>query len=318
MNFVLNRILQSMGVLLGVSFFTYMMIGLMPGDPIDLMVNANPYASAEDVARLKAIYGLDKPLIERYGLWLANIAQGDFGFSRLFADPVWVVIAPALKQSLILMGASLSLSLLIALPLGIVAAAKRNTIFDKAINLLSFSGISIPSFWFALMLISLFAVSFHILPAGGEPPRDASFFQSIAHYILPVAVLTFSTIGFYIRYIRSSMIEVLEENYIKTAKAKGLSKYRVLFVHGFRNAFVPILMVVALDFGNVFSGALITETLFSIQGMGKIIYDAIMGNDFNLAMMGLLIATLMVLLGNVLADLAHYLLDPRIRKRGQQ
>lgn len=300
----LMRIIQSLLVLLAVSFVGYGLISLMPGDPIDMLVAGNPYAGPDDVARLKQAYGLDKPMVERYGLWLSHVMQGDWGYSRLYAAPVGDLLWPALVQSLILIGTSMALALMLAIPLGVWAAYRYNTSVDHIINFLCFAGLSVPSFWAAIVAITLFSVTFNILPAGGM--------GTPLHYVAPVLILTLATVGHYIRYVRGTMIEVLQENYIQTARAKGLKPSYVVIHHAFKNAAIPLVTVVALDFGGLFSGALITETIFSIQGMGKLIYDSIMGNDYNLAMMGLMVTTIAVLLGNIVADGLQKTLDPRV------
>ena len=174
----LTRLLHMVIIIMAVSFCAYMLIGLMPGDPIDILVMGNPYATADDVARLKAAYGLDKTLVERYWAWLSHLLQGDFGFSRLYSAPVLGVLMPALKQSLILIGISMAASAILALGLGMVAALKKNTLLDNVINLFAFSGISIPSFWMAIVGIFVFSVWLGILPAGGMPPVEGSMISN--------------------------------------------------------------------------------------------------------------------------------------------
>lgn len=312
--FYLKRLIHLAFIMLAVSFCAYMLIGLMPGDPIDILVAGNPYATAEDVARLKAAYGLDQSLIERYFLWLGNIVQGDWGYSRLYAEPVLGVIMPALKNSLILIGLSMALAITLALILGMLAARYKGGRIEFVINIFAFTGISVPSFWAAILAIFIFAVWLGWLPAGGMPPPGESAWT---YYLLPVIILALGTLGHYIRYVRASMVEILQADFIKTAKAKGVSQIRLYFDHAFRNAAMPLITVVALDFGGLFSGALITETVFSINGMGKMLFDAIMGNDYNLAMMALMIATLAVLIGNLLADIIQLWLDPRLSAKGR-
>jgi len=314
LRFLLNRLVQSVVVLLVMSFVIYALIGLMPGDPIDLMITADPKITAEDAAHLRELYGLDKPIFERYGNWLSAALGGDLGYSRLHAKPVLSVMAPALMNTVVLLGLSLTLALLIALPLGVWAAARPYSKLDYGINALAFAGISIPPFWLGLLLIMVFAVILGVLPAGGtaEAAGGAGFWDSIKFLVLPVASLTIASIGGHTRYMRASMIETLRQDYIRTARAKGLDENRVLFGHALRNALIPVVTIIALDFGYLFSGALITETIFSYPGMGKLIFDSIMGNDFNLALIALLFATLLTLIGNFLADAAYAGLDPRI------
>ncbi len=315
-HFLLHRLWQSLLVLAIMSFVIYGLMGLMPGDPIDLMISSNPHVTSDDAARLRSLYGLDKPIVERYGNWLQAALSGDFGYSRTYARPVPEVLAPALVNTLWLLASSLALSFLIALPLGILAAARPYSRFDYTVNLLAFAGISVPVFWLGLLLIMAFAVMLGVLPAGGTGAiGDAGWWERLRHLILPVATLTMASVGGHTRYVRSAMIEVLRQDYIRVARAKGVGRMRVLFRHALRNALIPVVTVLALDLGFLFSGALVTETIFAYPGMGKMIFDAIMGNDFNLALVALLFATLLTLAGNLLADLAYAWLDPRISYR---
>jgi peptide/nickel transport system permease protein len=288
-------------------------MGLMPGDPVDLMISADPKITSEDAARLRALYGLDKPIVERYGNWLEAALAGDFGYSRLHARPVLEVLGPALANTAVLMGLAFALSLAIALPAGIAAAMRPYSRLDYTVNLLAFAGISTPPFWLALLLILVFAVVLGILPAGGMGTvGGGSIWDQARFLVLPVASLTIASIGGHTRYMRAAMIETLRQDYIRTARAKGLSESRVVVGHALRNALIPVVTIIALDFGTLFSGALVTETIFAYPGMGRLIFDAIMGNDFNLALVALLFATLLTLAANILADVGYVALDRRI------
>jgi peptide/nickel transport system permease protein len=314
--FALTRLLQVAAVLAVMSFVIYALIGLMPGDPINLMLVSDPHLTAEDVARLKALQGLDQPLLKRYLAWAEAALHGNFGYSRLYATTALAALVPRLANTGLLMGASFALALVIALPLGVAAARRPGSALDTAANLLSFAGISVPTFWLALMLILVFAVALGWLPAGGSATiGDGGVRDRAWHLVLPVAVLTLASIGTYLRFMRASMIEALRQDYIRTARAKGAGETRILWRHALRNALIPLITVVALSFGSLFSGALITETMFAYPGMGKLIYDAILGNDFNVALAGLLLATLLVLLSNLAADIAYAAADPRITYR---
>jgi peptide/nickel transport system permease protein len=311
--YLTGRIVQSVIVLAVMSFIIYGLIGLMPGDPIDQMISANPNVTSEDAARLRALYGLDRPIVERYANWLLAALHGDFGFSRLYAKPVLDALLPALGNTVTLLGITFVLSLSIAVPLGVLAALRPYSKIDYAVNMVAFAGISVPSFWLGLLLIIIFAVLLGILPAGGIGASNAAGFWEQAQYlVLPVANLTIASIGGHTRYTRAAMIETLRQDYIRTARAKGLGARKVVLKHALRNALIPVTTIIALDFGYLFSGALITETIFAYPGMGKLIFDSIMGNDFNLALVALLFATLLTLIGNLLADLAYAWLDPRI------
>ncbi len=311
--YVLRRIVQTLLVLLIMSFVIYGLIGLMPGDPIDIMAASMPGVTPEAVARLKAIYGLDQPLMLRYWRWLNAAVTGDFGFSRTHAQPVLDVLAPALGQTCKLMLTSFALSVVLALALGVVSALRPGGWVDTSIGLFAFAGISVPVFWLALVLILVFAVGLHWLPASGMGSiGDSGFLDQVRHLTLPVLTLTLANAGQFTRYVRASMIETLRMDFVRTAWAKGAGAGRVVVVHALRNALIPVVTIMALSFGTLFSGALVTETMFAQQGMGKMIYDAILSNDYNLALTGLLFATLVTLVANLAADLAYGWLDPRI------
>jgi len=278
------------------------------------MVNSNPGYTAQDVARLRAQYGLDQPLLTRYWHWLQAAATLDFGYSRTYSQPVLVVLVPALIQTGKLVGLAFVVFTVVALTLGIAAALAKGSVLDRLINLLAFAGISIPVFFLALMLIYLFAVRLGWLPASGMFTIGGSggVVDTAKYLVLPVLTLTAAFAGRFTRFTRASMVEVMRMDYIRTARAKGAGKLRVVFKHALRNALIPVVTVLALSFGALLGGALITETMFAQRGMGKLIYDAIMGNDFNLALMGLLFATTATLASNLVADIAYAWLDPRI------
>ncbi|WP_254430894.1 ABC transporter permease [Magnetospirillum sp. LM-5] len=312
------RLGQSAAVLLVMSFVIYGLMGLMPGDPIDLMIAADPHLSAADAVRLKALYGLDRPWTERYLRWLAQIGQGELGYSRLFARPVLDILAPAIANTALLMVAALVLALMVALPLGIWAASRPGGWIDRAANLLAFVSVSVPTFWLGLMLMVLFAVQLGWLPAGGMHSLEdggGGLVDRLRHLVLPTLTLAIAGTGQYVRHMRAAMLEQAGLDYIRTAIAKGCGPTRVLLHHQLRNAAIPVTTIVALEVGGLFSGALITETVFAWPGMGRLIFEAVMGNDFNLALSGLLLATAMTLAGSILADLAYAWLDPRVRRR---
>lgn len=321
LRFTIGRLFECLLVLGVMSFVVYGLIGLMPGDPIDMMVAADPKLTTADIDRLKALYGLDRPIVERYSNWLAAALQGDFGYSRTYTRPVIEILIPRLGNTFLLMGLSLTLTLALAIPLGVYAALRPYSRADYAINLLCFAGISVPAFWFALLCIILFAVTLGWLPAGGmETVGQSGFLDRAQYMVLPVFVLTASSVGGFTRFMRASMIQTLRQDYIRTALAKGVSTTRLVVGHALRNALLSVVTMIGLSFGNLFSGALITEIMFSWLGMGKMMYDAILGNDFNLALVGLLFATGATLLGNFLADIMQVVLDPRVSfaSRGQE
>jgi peptide/nickel transport system permease protein len=311
--FLARRLVESALVLLAVSFVVYGLIGLMPGDPIDLMLQADPSLTAADAARLKALQGLDRPLVERWAGWLGRALSGDFGYSRLYAVPAAEVLGGRLANTLLLMGPSFALALLAAVPAGVWAAARPGGAFDRLVNFASFVGFSVPAFWLGLLLIILFAVELGWLPAGGTASVDEGGpLDRLRYLALPVLTLTLLTAGVFLRFVRAAMLETLREPFVRTARALGVGEGRLLLRHALRHAMLPVVTMIALSFGALFSGALVVETTFAYLGVGKLIYDAILGSDFNLALLALMLATVVTLASNLAADLAYAWLDPRI------
>ncbi|MCX8102612.1 MAG: ABC transporter permease, partial [Geminicoccaceae bacterium] len=275
-------------------------------------LQADPRLTSADVARLKALHGLDRPLLERFVAWLAAALSGELGYSRLYSLPVVEVLWPRLLATLALVGTSLILAVLLALPLGIWAALRPGSLADRAINLLAFVAFSVPSFWLALLAIVLFAVLLGWLPAGGEP-SEPGLLAFARHAALPVATLTLLGLGPVLRFVRAGLLEALREPCIRTARAKGAGTARIVLLHALPQAMPTLVTILALQVGGLLSGALVVETVFAWLGMGRLIYEAIMGNDYNLALVAVLVGTAAVLLANLLADLLHARLDPRVR-----
>lgn len=317
--YILRRLLQTILVILIISYACFYLMTLMPGDPVELMIQSNPRITSEDIARLRDLYGLDQPAYQRYFNWAKSIATGDLGYSRTYRVPVDELMGPRLKNTFALSFLALTFSLLIALPLGIYSALRPGSKVDYVVNFFSFGGISIPSFWLGLMLIIIFSVQFGILPAGGTETIGAEhtstwgFIKDRALYlILPIVSLSIQQIGVFVRYIRSSMMEAMRNDFIRTARAKGLARAVVVWKHGFRNALIPLITIFALSFSGLFSGAILTETVFAYQGVGKLVYDSIMANDYNVAMISFIISVSMVLIMNLVADILYGFADPRI------
>ncbi|MCC5871507.1 MAG: ABC transporter permease [Gammaproteobacteria bacterium] len=316
--YILRRLLQTVVVILLLSYFCYLLMTLMPGDPVDEMIMANPEITSADIDRLRALHGLDQPVWVRYWNWASSIASGDLGYSRTYRVPVTDILGPRLLNTFILAGAALLVALIVAIPLGVWAALRKNSTADYVINLFAFAGISVPSFWIAIVLILLFAVYIPIFPAGGTSsiafdmtPWEA-FVDRLKYLVLPVLSLSFLSIGTYVRYTRAAMLEAMGNDYIRTARAKGLSWPRIYIMHGFRNALIPLITITALSFSTLFSGAIITETVFAYQGVGQLVFESIQSNDFNVAMVAFMISVSMVLLMNLIADLLYGVADPRI------
>ncbi|MEO1092248.1 MAG: ABC transporter permease [Pseudomonadota bacterium] len=314
---LLHRFAEAALVLLVVSFLAFALIGLMPGDPIDLLVNADPNVTTADAERLKALYGLDRPLLDRYLAWLGGALQGNLGFSRLYAQPVGAVLTGPLLNTVLLMGLSLVLGLVVAVPLALLAVRRPHGVLDLVVNAGAFAGLSLPSFWLPLLLILLFAVTLGWLPAGGvHAVGDPSLASRVTHLVLPVLTLTVLNAGVYLRFTRGALLEVVAEDFMRTARAKGLGLGAALVRHALPNALLPLTTVVALHLGTLLSGALVVEVIFAYRGLGKLTYDAILGNDANLAMAVLMMATALTLACNVLADAVYGWLDPRVRFDG--
>jgi peptide/nickel transport system permease protein len=310
--YLARRVAEIAAVTLLVSLAVYGLVGLMPGDPIDLMVSADPGLTAADAARLKALQGLDRPLLERWLRWLGGALAGDLGHSRLYSVPVADVLLPRLGSTLALMGSAFAVALLLALPAGIWAAARPGGLADGVIGAATFAGVSVPTFWLALLLILLFAVELRWLPASGQPDPGAAPAQALRHLVLPVATLALAEAAVLTRFVRAAMLDTLAEPFVRTARAAGAGPARVVLRHALRHAMLPVVTLIALNAGALFSGALVVETVFARLGMGRLIYDAILGSDYNLALAGLMLATVVTLLCNLAADLAYTRLDPRV------
>ncbi len=317
--FILKRLGLSLLILLILSFLTYSLIGLMPGDPIDIMLAGNPHMTPEDAARLRALQGLDQPIYIRYWNWLTAALQGDFGYSRQFNLPVLEVLLPRLGNTAILISTALVIAISIAIPTGVFSARHQHTWVDSSINFFCFAGISMPPFWLALLLILLFSVTLGWLPASGvHTIGNDTLLDRMTHLVMPVMTLSLLYIAAYTRHTRAAMVEQLRQDYLRTARAKGVSDATVTWKHALRNALIPVVTLLALDIGTLFGGALITEQMFTYSGMGKLLYDSIMHNDFNVALVGLMLVTAMVLFGNFLADIGYAALDPRVTYQGKE
>ena len=317
--YILRRLLQTVLLIFILSFACYGLLNLMPGDPLDLLITSNPHITPEDVQRLKSLYGLDQPLSTRYFHWLSDLLKGDLGYSRTYRIPVTEILGPRLLNTFLLSASSLVLALSLAIPLGVWSALNAGKKTDYLISFLSNLGISMPSFWLGIMLILVFAVQLKWLPAGGTSTigvdsNDFWFnFKDRGKYIvLPMLSLALQQTGVFVRYTRSAMVETLRQDFIRTAKAKGLGRTRIIWKHAFRNALLPLITIITLSFSTLFSGATITETVFAYQGVGKLVYDSIIANDYNVAMVSFLISVSMVQIFSLLADILYGFADPRI------
>jgi len=318
--YLIRRLLQVIPTLFVISLLLFGLLTLKPGDPIDEMRRGNPGFTQEDYDRLREFYGLDRPWYVQYWRWVGRVLHGDFGISRQFGRPAAAYIFRyRLPNTVMLSGLSLLLAVLISVPAGTISAIRQHTVFDYSITVVNFIGVSIPIFWLGIMLIYVFAVRFRgFLPAGGMASPGvvgawSVFVDRLRHLILPVITLSSVQLAQWTRFMRSSMLEVIKLDYIVTARAKGLSEKAVIFRHALRNSILPLITLIGLNVPLLFSGAILTEIVFNWPGMGRAIFDAILLNDFNVAMVSLMFISLLVLAFNLLADLAYALADPRVR-----
>lgn len=317
-----RRLLLLIPLLLGITLISFVVIHLAPGEPTDLQTQMNPQASAEMQERLRVEYGLDQPLYIQYGRWLSRLVQLDFGES--FATdrrPVLDKILERLPVTILLNVLSILLILAVAVPLGVVSAIRRNSIFDRTTTILVFTGFAMPSFWLALLLMDWFGVRLGWLPVSGLKSLGyeylgwgAQILDRLSHLILPVFVSAIGGLAGFSRYMRSNMLEVIRQDYILTARAKGLAERTVVYHHALRNALLPVITILGLSVPGLIGGSVIFETIFAIPGMGKLFYDGVMMRDYPLIMGILVIGAALTLLGNLLADLSYALADPRIRE----
>lgn len=281
----------------------------------------NPDFTAEDLARLEAKYGLNDPVPVRYLKWLGNTLQGDFGNSFISKRPALEEIGDRLPNTMLLMGIMLIVTLLIAIPLGIISAIRQYTWFDHITTTLAFAGQSLPVFWFGLLLIIVFSVTLKgadgkpLLPGSGMYTLGAPFSLTdrIEHLILPVTMLAFVSAAGYMRYLRSSMLDVINEDYVRTARAKGARERVVIFKHAMRNALIPLVTLIGLDLPSLFGGALFTETIFAWPGIGRLYFTAALKTDYPVVMAVLIIYSALIILSSLLVDVIYAILDPRIR-----
>jgi peptide/nickel transport system permease protein len=316
--YIIKRLLISIPVLLGISLVAFFLVQAS-GDPMAVYIS-NPNLSSEDIARLEVAYGFDKPVYVQYFIWLGKAVTGDWGQSFLTHQEVRTMIWERLGNTAILMVTSFTITLTVSLVLGMYSATHQYSAGDYVVTTVSFVGYSMPSFWFGLMLIILFAVKFRewglpYLPAAGMYPiRDEpTFFEMLRHLVLPATVLSMISVAKYTRYLRSSMLEVINEDYIRTARSKGLGERLILWRHAFRNAIIPLITLVMLDIPFLFSGALITEQVFAWPGMGRMYWEHAVWVDYPVLMGIILLVSTLVVVCNLLADISYAFIDPRIR-----
>ena len=305
----------------GITLISFFVIHLAPGSPTDLQTQMNPKVSTEAIQRLRAFYGLDKPLHVQYLIWLKKLIKLDFGNS-FSPDNRKVIekIAERIPVTIMINVLSLFLILIVAIPIGVLSATHQNSFFDKFTTVFVFVGFAVPTFWLALLFMILFGVQLGWLPISGIKSlgyEPSSLFMIILdrtkHLILPVLLSAFGGLAGFSRYVRSNMLEVIRQDYIKTARAKGLSERTVVYHHALRNALLPVITILGLSVPGLIGGSVIFETIFAIPGMGQLFYWSVMSRDYPVIMGILVIGAFLTLIGNLLADLSYSLVDPRIR-----
>lgn len=319
-NYLLRRLLGLIPVLFGITVITFFVIHLSPGKPTRLQAEMSPRITLEAREKLDRLYGLDKPIHVQYWQWINKLARFDLGKSFTDDRPVSQKIIERIPITITINVLSLALIFLIAVPIGIMSAVRENSLFDKFSTIFVFIGFAMPTFWLALLAMSLFGVYWGWLPILGIKSLDFeqySFFGKLLdlsrHLILPVSISAFGGLAGISRYMRTSMLEVLHKDFIRTARAKGLSERSVVYKHALRNALLPIVTIIGLSIPGLIGGSVIFESIFAIPGMGKLFFDSVMARDYPVIMGILFIGAILTLLGNLIADIMYAYVDPRIR-----
>jgi peptide/nickel transport system permease protein len=319
--YALRRILQTIPILFIISLLLFFMVRAAPGGPLTA-ARRNPNITPEQIAKLEAKLGLDQPLPVQYAKWMGDMLQGDLGESIKFRRPVAVMISERIPNTLLLVGVSFFVTLLIAIPVGVLSARKPYSAFDYSMTTITFMGQSLPVYWLGLGLILIFYVSIKnpatggpLFPGGGMNTigKEGDLMDTLWHLVLPVIALSLGWVAWYSRFLRSSMLDVLHEDYIRTARAKGLRDGLVHYKHALRNAILPLVTLIALDLPSVFAGALFVETIFSWPGMGRLFWDAARGRDYPVLLGVVMITAVLIIVCNILADLAYGILDPQVK-----
>jgi peptide/nickel transport system permease protein len=318
--YVVRRLVQAIPLLLLISVMIFLLMQLIPGGPLAAYEN-NPNLTPEDLARLKTEFGLDAPIHERYLKWLGSVLTGDWGTSLVSKRPVLAEIGERIPNTFYLALTAFAGSLLISIPIGVISATRQYSKFDNVFTTIAFMGQSLPVFWMGLIVIIIFNVTIKqpdgrpFLPGGGMATIGADFDMGdrLRHLILPAAVLIFFNLGTHVRYMRSGMLDVMHQDFIRTARAKGLDEMGVIAKHGVRNAILPLITIIGLELPGLFNGALITETIFSWPGMGRLFFNAIDRSDYAVMMGVLMISAALIVLSGLLTDVLYGLLNPRIR-----
>jgi len=317
--FALNRLLLCLGLVLAVVVLNFVLVHAAPGDPVSTIAGVSGGMSPELMAQLRTRYGLDQPLPVQLGVYLAQVARGDLGYSYFFNLPVSSLIAERLPATLLLVLSSVIVAFLVGTALGVLSAKKPNGVLSQFITVLSLVGFAAPVFWTGIMLVLLFALVIPVLPVAGMRAVDSSgggvgdALDVLHHLVLPVVTLSLVYLAQYSRLARSSMLDVLGSDFIRTARAKGLADRVVLYKHALRNALLPVVTVLGLQFGNVLSGAILVETVFNWPGLGRLAFESVLRRDYPTILGLLLLSSIVVVVMNQLTDLCYRLIDPRIK-----
>lgn len=311
LNFILRRLLTAIPTLLLVSVFVFLLLKLLPGDPA--LALAGEERDPQVIEFVRAKYGLDQPLPVQYAKWLSGILQGDFGISIRTRLPIGEMVAQKLPVTLQLSFQAMIVALLIGIPAGVLAAIKRGTPLDYLVSVIGLGGLSVPSFWLGIMLILFFAVTLGWLPSGGYVGFFESPLENLRYTLLPSLVLGTAAAAIVMRHTRSSMIATLQQDYVRTARAKGLREYVVITRHALRNGLIPVVTTSTLHLGELLSGAVLTEQVFGIPGFGKMIVDGVFSRDYAVVQAVVMCAAVMFLLMSLIADIAYVVLSPRLR-----
>lgn len=322
-SFLARRVLQAIVLVWIVLTITFFLMHLAPGDPMDRY--DDPDIPPETVSMMREQLGLDRPLLEQYFRWSASFVRGDFGVSLRYNRPVGSMLAEAIPNTLRLTVASLALYAIIGIVLGLLGASRRYSVYDRVSNIIALFVYSIPSFWLALMLILFFSLKLGIFPSSHMQSIEAVslspaefIWDRLSHLVLPAIVLGVASAAGMARYMRGSMIDVMREDYIRTARAKGLPEKKVVLKHAFRNAAIPVVTILGLSLPFLLGGAVIVEKIFSWPGMGRMMVDAIYTRDYPVVLAVNFVVAVMVILGNLLADVGYAVLDPRITVGGEK
>jgi len=314
LSYIGRRVLQAIPLVIGVSVIGFGLMHLAPGGPL-AVYTLNPTITAQDIERIRIIFGLDQPVHVQYLKWATGMFTGNWGYTFFGGRPVLWVIVERLPATMLLMGSALSIAILIGITVGMIGAARRYSVWDYLATSGALVALSFPTFWFGLMAIFVFAVDLRWLPSGGmyELGEEGNVVDLLRHLILPTLVLALVITATYSRYARSSFLEVLHQDYMRTARAKGLRPRERLFRHAFPNAVKPLIALLGTDLPVLFSGALVTESIFGWPGMGRLFVDALTMKEYPILMGMIMFTAFFVILGNLLADIAIALLDPRVR-----